>query len=104
MVDSYDHLAVDWENALRPAKTETKIDPQNLIHHLNMSLPPATSVFGKRNMTEDRERYVEVRGEAEIARASRSDTHSDWSTTLGANYTYRLYLQCPGCVVYPLCT
>jgi len=44
-------------------------------------------------MTEDRERYVEVRDEAEIARASRSDTHSDWSTTLGANYTYQLYLQ-----------
>ena len=43
-------------------------------------------------MTEDRQRYVEVRDEAETARASRSDTHSDWSTTLGANYTYRLYL------------
>jgi len=41
MVDSYDHLAVDWENALRPA--------------------PATSVFEKRNMTADRERYMEVR-------------------------------------------
>lgn len=33
------------------------------------------------------------RAKTEIARASRSDTHSDWSTTLGANYTYRLYLQ-----------
>ena len=33
------------------------------------------------------------RMKAEIARASRSDTHSDWSTTLGANYTYQLYLQ-----------
>jgi len=40
----------------------------------------------------DREGYVEVREQAEIARASRSDTHSDWSTTLGVNNTYQLYL------------
>ena len=32
------------------------------------------------------------RRKAEIARASRSDTHSDWSTLLGANYTYQLIL------------
>ena len=43
-------------------------------------------------MTGDREWYVEVQEQEGIARASRSDTHSDWSTTLGANYTYRLYL------------
>ena len=42
---------------------------------------------------EVREREGEPR--LRIARASRSDTHSDWSTTLGANYTYQLYLQCP---------
>jgi len=47
-------------------------------------------------MTADRERYVEVQEQAEIARASRSDTRSDWSNTLGANYTYQLYLQYPG--------
>ena len=60
-----------------------------------MSLPPATSVFENRNMTEGNVRYVEVReqrAKSGSARANRSDTHSDWSTTLGANYTYRLYL------------
>lgn len=38
-------------------------------------------------------RYTEAqskRVKAGIARASRSDTRFDWSTTLGANYTYRL--------------
>ena len=26
MVDSYDHLAVDWENALRPARYKPKLN------------------------------------------------------------------------------
>jgi len=27
MVDSYDHLVADWENALRPAKCKPKLSP-----------------------------------------------------------------------------
>jgi len=28
MVDSYDHLAVDWENALRPAERKPNLRPK----------------------------------------------------------------------------
>ena len=42
------------------------------------------------------------RTKTEIARATRSDTRSDWSNTLGANYTYQLYLQYLGHAVYVL--
>ena len=37
------------------------IEPKDIKNRSKTSLPPATSVFDKRNMTEGRERYVEVR-------------------------------------------
>lgn len=105
MVDSYDHLAVDWENALRPAGHKQKLSPNSMNHYRTTS-PPVTSVFEKRNMMADGGSVCLAgsrRVKAEIARASRSDTRSDWSTTSGANFTYQLYLQCPShafCVLY----
>ena len=48
-------------------------------------------------------RWGSGRMKAGIARASRSDVRSDWSITFGANFTYQLYLQCPGrgvCTLY----
>jgi len=40
MVDSYDHLAVDWENALRPARHKPKLNheiPKPLRNELTAS-------------------------------------------------------------------
>ena len=60
MVDSYDHLVADWENALRPAKVKPGLSSETSKPvKAELSLPPATSVFENRSMTVSKGRCVE---------------------------------------------
>ena len=107
MVDSYDHLAVDWENALRPAGHKARIEPK-FPESLQDNLTASHKRVWETEHDGGRKKCVfswgSRRVKAEIARASRSDTRSDWSTTSGANFTYQLYLQCPSHAVCALYT